>query len=131
VSSSSNLARSLAALALLLFATACGGRGAIFVTIDGRGPDGALQVPGDADKVALVVTRSPEGIALLEKDYLLEEGTHRFPLTLALEQGEQTGTRVKLEVRVFLAELERGYGTTTVLITPEEVNEVTLRIDVP
>ena len=37
---------------------------------------------------------------------------------------------VKLEVRVFLAEVERGYGTTTVLITPEEVNEVTVRIDV-
>ena len=75
------------------------------------------------------VTTSPDGVSLLQKDYPLDAASHRFPLTLALEQGDKTGKRVKIEVRVFLADAEKGYGTTTVLITPEEVNEVTVRID--
>ena len=114
---------------VLLGAVACGGKGAIFVTIDARGPDGALQIPADADKVSVLVTTVPDGVTLLEKNYPLEAGTQHFPLTLALEQGNKTGKRVKIEVRVFLGEVERGYGTTTVVILPEEVNEVTVRID--
>lgn len=121
-------ARALAAVLVLALA-GCGGRGAVFLTIDARGPDGQLQVPADADRVWVLVAASPGGAVLLEKDYPLEDGTHRFPVTLALEQGEKTGPRVKIEVRVFLGDTERGYGTTTVLISPEDVNEVTLRIE--
>jgi hypothetical protein len=114
-------------LSAMLLAS-CGGKGAIFLTIDARGLDGALQIPADADHVSVVVTR-PDGAALLEKDYPLDPAAHRFPLTLALEQGDKTGARVKLEVRVHLADVEKGYATTTVLISPEEVNEVTVRIE--
>jgi hypothetical protein len=116
---------------VLFLLAACGGKGAIFLTIDARGPNGSLQIPADADKVSVKVTTSPDGVSLLEKDYPLEAGTHRFPLTLALEQGSKTGKRVKIEVNVYLGDTVRGYGTTTVVIIPEEVNEVTLRIDVP
>lgn len=119
----------LAAVLVAVVSVGCGGKGAIYLTIDARGPAGVVQVPGDVDQVAVLVTAVPEGTVLLEKGYPLEPATHRFPLTLALTQGEKTGKRVKIEVRLKLGEQEKGYGTTTVAIVPEEVNEVTVRID--
>ena len=121
--------RFLAAAALAVLLAACGGKGAIFLTIDARGPDGSLRIPEDADAVAVAVAAQPSGEVLLEKTYPLEAGVHRFPLTLALEQGAKTGKKVKIDVSVRLGDTERAFGTTTVPIFPEEVSEVTVRVD--
>jgi hypothetical protein len=119
--------RKAAFLAASVALFACGGKGAIFLTIEATGPDGSLKIPDDVDKVAVKVT-NPEGTnILLEKDYPLTS-EQRFPLTLGLEPGGQTGPRVKIELHAFKAEQPVAETNSLVPINAQEVTSVTLRI---
>ncbi len=116
-----------AALALgLLLLVACG-RGAVFLTIEAVGPDGALRIPEDVDRVSVRVLGAEGADVLLEKEYTLTS-EHRFPLTLGLEPGPATGERIRVEVRAFQGELAVGEATTVVPITPQQESSVTVRI---
>jgi hypothetical protein len=114
------------ALAAVLGLSACGGRGAIFLTIDGLGPAGALRVPDDVDELSVKINTADDSTVLLEKAYPLT--TERFPLTLALEQGERTGDRVHIEIYALRQTAQVGFATSLVPIFPEEVTPVTLRL---
>jgi hypothetical protein len=119
----------IACVLLLALAAGCLGRGAIFLTIEARGPDGILRIPEDVDRLHITATNAATGEGLLDKDYGLDAATHRFPVTLALEQGAKTGTRVKLEVKAWLQDTEVGKASATIPVVAEEITEVTLRID--
>ncbi len=112
-------------LGLLLLA-ACG-RGAVFLTIEATGPEGTLRIPDDVDRLVVRVT-SPEGTdVLLEKEYALT-AEHRFPLTLGLEPGPQTGERIRVEVQAFKGEQAVGDTTAVVTISPQQESTVTVRL---
>lgn len=121
--------RLLACVLLASLAGACLGRGAIFLTIDARGPDGTLRIPEDVDRLHVTATNAQTGEVLLDKDYGLDPSTHRFPVTLALEQGAKTGTRVTLDVKAYLLDALVGSAGTTAPVVAEEITEVTVRID--
>ncbi len=115
----------LAALGLVLL-VACG-RGAVFLTIEAIGPEGALRIPEDVDRVAVRVLGAEGDEVLLEKEYALTR-EHRFPLTLGLEPGPATGERIRVEVRAFLGEQSVGEAAAVVPITPQQESTVTVRI---
>lgn len=122
---SSRLSGAVLALGLLLL-TACG-NGAVFLTIEAVGPEGALRVPDEVDRVLIRVTK-PEGVeVLLEKEYALTS-EHRFPLTLGLEPGSQTGESIRVEVTAFKENQLVGDATTLVPITAQQESTVTVRI---
>lgn len=110
-------------VALLL--PACAGRGAIFVTIEGRGPLEALRVPQDVDTVACVVTSVDGTKTMLEKQYELRSD-QQFPLTLGLEP--ETGATAR--VRIALTGLKQGTIVAStqslVAMNPGEVTSVTM-----
>ena len=114
-------------LALLFLCAACGGKGAIFVTIEARGPEGTLRIPDDIDSLSVKVTDAKSAAVLLEKDYPLTGET--FPLTLGLEQGSKTSNRVNVEVHAFHATKEVGAAASLVPIDAESITNVTMRID--
>ncbi len=119
--------RGWAGLALgLLLLVACG-RGAVFLTIEAIGPDGALRIPDDVDRVAVRVVGADDDAVLLEKEYALTQ-EHRFPLTLGLEPGPTTGERIRVEARAFKGEQAVGDAAAVVPITPQQESTVTLRI---
>jgi hypothetical protein len=113
------------ALGLLLF-TACG-KGAVFLTIEAVGPEGVLRVPDEVDKVLVRVTNPESAEVLLEKEYPLTS-EHRFPLTLGLEPGSETGESIRVEVVAFKEDQLVGEAATVVLITAQQESTVTLRI---
>ncbi|MBN1204291.1 MAG: hypothetical protein JXB05_05145 [Myxococcaceae bacterium] len=116
-----------AGLALgVLLLMACG-RGAVFLTIEALGPEGTLRIPDDVDKVAVRVTDADGANVLLEKEYPLTP-EQRFPLTLGLEPGPQTGERIRVEVRAFKGEELVGDAAAVVPITRQQEATVTLRI---
>jgi len=110
--------------ALLL--AACG-KGAVFLTIEAVGPEGTLRIPDDVDRVAVRITDADGSNALLEKEYPLT-AEQRFPLTLGLEPGPQTGERIRVEVKAFKGEQLVGDSAAVVDITPQQETTVTLRI---
>jgi hypothetical protein len=103
------------------------GRGAVFLTIEAIGPEGALRIPDDVDRVGVRVVGVAETEVLLEKEYALTQ-EHRFPLTLGLEPGPTTGERIRVEVRAFKGEQAVGAAAAVVPITPRQESTVTLRI---
>jgi hypothetical protein len=113
------------ALGVLLLA-ACG-RGAVFLTIEAVGPEGTLRIPDDVDRVVVRVTDADSANVLLEKEYPLTS-EQRFPLTLGLEPGPETGERIRVEVRAFKGEAPVGDAAAVVPITPQQEATVTLRI---
>ncbi|HEX8703601.1 MAG TPA: hypothetical protein VF815_32495 [Myxococcaceae bacterium] len=116
-----------AVLALgLLLLTACG-NGAVFLTIEAVGPEGALRVPDDVDKVLVRVTKPENAEVLLEKEYTLTS-EHRFPLTLGLEPGSETGETIRVEVVAFKEDELVGDAAALVPITAQKESTVTLRI---
>jgi hypothetical protein len=116
-----------AALAVaLLLLTACG-RGAVFLTIEAVGPEGALRIPDDVDRVVVHVTDADGARVLLEKEYELTSD-QRFPLTLGLEPGPQTGEQIHVEVTAFKGDQAVGDATAEVLIPKQQEAPVTLRI---
>jgi len=119
-----------AVLALgLLLLTACG-NGAVFLTIEAVGPEGALRVPDDVDKVLVRVTKPENAEVLLEKEYTLTS-EQRFPLTLGLEPGSETGESIRVEVVAFKEDQLVGDATAVVPITAQQESTVTLRIVTP
>ena len=125
---SSRISGAVLALGLLLL-TACG-NGAVFLTIEAVGPEGALSVPDDVDKVLVRVTKPEDAEVLLEKEYALTS-EHRFPLTLGLEPGSETGERIRVEVGAFKEGELVGDATAVVPITAQQESTVTLRIVTP
>jgi hypothetical protein len=112
-------------LAALLLA-ACGS-GAVFLTIEAEGPEGALRIPDDVDRVVVRVTDADGSNVLLDKEYPLTAEL-RFPLTLGLEPGPQTGERIRVEVTAFKGDQLVGDSAAVVDITPQQEAAVTLRI---
>lgn len=117
-------------LLVALLASACGGNGAIFLTIEGRGPLGDLRIPDDLDALEVKVTDDAAAKTWLEKQYPLDAATHRFPLTLGLEQGEATPSPVRVTVRALRSEAAVATSTTLVPIPREQVLSVTVRLEV-
>jgi hypothetical protein len=109
-----------------LLLAACGS-GAVFLTIEAVGPEGTLRIPDDVDRVAVRITDADGSNVLLEKEYPLT-AEQRFPLTLGLEPGPQTGERIRVEVTAFKGEQVVGDSTAVVDITPQQESTVTLRI---
>lgn len=105
----------------------CAGRGAIFLTIEGVGPAGTLKIPDEVDKVGVTVSTQDGASALLDKQYPLG-ADQKFPLTLGLEPGGQTGARVKIDVSAFKEEQPVAATTALVAMNPQEVTSVTLRL---
>ncbi|WP_224247433.1 hypothetical protein [Hyalangium gracile] len=114
------------ALGLLLLLGACG-KGAVFLTIEAEGPEGTLRIPDDVDRVAVRVTNVEGTAVLLEKEYALT-GDNRFPLTLGLEPGPETGELIRVEVTAFKGEETVGDAAAVVSITRQQEAAVTLRI---
>jgi hypothetical protein len=110
--------------ALLL--AACGS-GAVFLTIEAVGPEGTLRIPDDVDRVLVRVTNADGSNVLLEKEYPLTS-EQRFPLTLGLEPGSQTGERIRVEVTAFKGDQVVGDSAAVVDITPQQESTVTVRI---
>jgi hypothetical protein len=119
--------RGWAALALGVLLLAACGKGAVFLTIEATGPEGALRIPEDVDRVAVRVVSVEGERVLLEKEYALTR-EHRFPLTLGLEPGPDTGGSIRVEVRAFLGEQAVGEAAAVVPITPQQESTVTVRI---
>jgi hypothetical protein len=110
--------------ALLL--VACGS-GAVFLTIEAVGPEGTLRIPDDVDRIVVRVTDIDGSNELLLKEYPLTS-EQRFPLTLGLEPGPQTGERIRVEVTAFKGEQMVGDSAAVVDITPQQESTVTVRI---
>ena len=125
---SSRINGAVLALGLLLL-TACG-NGAVFLTIEAVGPEGALRVPDDVDRVLIRVTKPEDAEVLLEKEYTLGS-EHRFPLTLGLEPGSETGERIRVEVVAFKEDQLVGDAAAVVPIEAQQESTVTLRIVKP
>ena len=106
---------------------ACGGRGAIFLTVEGVGPSGVLKIPDEVDKVSVQVVTDDGAKALMDKQYTLG-GDQRFPLTLGLEPGSQTGARVRIDVTAFKDDLPVATANAKVAMNPQEVTSVTVRL---
>lgn len=106
---------------------ACGGRGAIFLTVEGTGPSGVLKIPDEVDAVSVQVTSDEGAKALLDKQYTLG-GEQRFPLTLGLEPGSQTGARVRIDITAFKGEVPVATANAKVAMNPQEVTSVTVRL---
>lgn len=115
-------------LGLGLLLAGCGGNGAIFLTIEGRGAQGDLRVPDDVDALDVVVTDEARGKTYLEKRFSLDPAVHRFPLTLGLEQGEGTDSPVRVTVTGTRAEAPVAVSSTLVPILREAVISVTVRL---
>lgn len=115
-----------AVLAIVLLLTACG-RGAVFLTIEAVGPEGALRIPDDVDRVAVRVTDADGTHVLLEKEYELTSD-QRFPLTLGLEPGPETGDHIRVEVTAYKGDQAVGDAAAEVLIPKQQEAPVTLRI---
>ncbi|HYI02999.1 hypothetical protein [Hyalangium sp.] len=116
-----------ASLALGLWVLAACGQGAVFLTIEAVGPEGALRIPDDVDRVVVRVTDDEGMEVLLEKEYPLTE-EQRFPLTLGLEPGPKTGERIRVEVMAFKGEELVGDAAAVVPITRQQEASATLRI---
>jgi hypothetical protein len=112
-------------LAALLLA-ACGS-GAVFLTIEAVGPEGTLRIPDDVDRIVVRVTDIDGSNELLLKEYPLT-AEQRFPLTLGLEPGPQTGERIRVEVTAFKGEQMVGDSAAVVDITPQQESTATVRI---
>ena len=110
--------------ALLL--AACGS-GAVFLTIEAVGPEGTLRIPDDVDRIVVRVTDIDGSNELLLKEYALT-AEQRFPLTLGLEPGPQTGERIRVEVTAFKGEQMVGDSAAVVDIAPQQESTVTVRI---
>ncbi len=110
--------------ALLL--AACGS-GAVFLTIEAVGPEGTLRIPDDVDRIVVRVTDIDGSNELLLKEYPLTS-EQRFPLTLGLEPGPQTGERIRVEVTAFKGEQMVGDSAAVVDITPQQESTATVRI---
>jgi hypothetical protein len=117
-------------LAVLLFGAGCGGNGAIFLTVDGRGPLDTLKVPDEVDALAVKVVADPSGKELLSKNYPLTQG-EVFPFTLGLEPGAQTGARVRIEVTGLKNEAQVAQTRALVAMNPREITSVTMVLSVP
>lgn len=120
-------------LGLLLFALAasgCGGNGAIFLTIEGRGALGDLRIPDDVDALEVTVSDDAATKTWLEKRYPLDAATHRFPRTLGLEQGEATPSPVRVTVVGSRGDAAVARSTALVPIPREQVISVTVRLEV-
>lgn len=107
----------------------CQGQGAIFLTIDAKGRDGTLRIPEDVDRLTVEVTDAAGKVELLEKEYVLQRDTHKFPLSLALEPGSKTTSPVTIQVQGFLGQQSVGVAQTTVPIVPSEVANATVRFE--
>jgi hypothetical protein len=116
-----------ASLALGLWVLVACGQGAVFLTIEAVGPEGALRIPDDVDRVVVRVTDDEGMEVLLEKEYPLTE-EQRFPLTLGLEPGPKTGERIRVEVLAFKGEELVGDAAAVVPITRQQEASATLRI---
>lgn len=124
------MTRRLLLLAVLAAAAGCGGNGALFLTIEGRGSQGDLRVPDEVDALRVAVTTPDEAKAWLEKEFPLDPSVHRFPLTLGLEQGEATDSPVRVTVTALKAGAPVTRSTTLTPIPREAVLSVTLRLTV-
>lgn len=117
----------LAALAVAL--CACGGRGGIYLTIEAPVPGGgSLRVPDDVDRVSVTVASPDRTVVHLAKDYALDPSLHKFPLTLALEPGSQTGSRAFVGVELWKQDVQVGAAEAVVPIVSSQTTNVTLRI---
>lgn len=114
-------------LGLLLLALGCPGRGTLFLTIDAADANGSLHIPDDVDRLTVRITNADGSNVLLEKQYDLGPEL-RFPLTLGLEPGPETGARIRVEVAALKGDQPIGETAAVVPITPQEVTQVTLRI---
>lgn len=121
--------RCLVLLALAL-GPACTGNGAIFLTVDGRGPLAALKIPDDVDALGIHVVADSGGKDLLTKSYPLTQG-EAFPLTLGLEPGAQTGARVQIEVTGLKGETQVAQTRALVAMNPREITSVSMVLSVP
>lgn len=119
-------------VALLWLLSACGGNGALFLTIEGRGAAGELRVPEDVDALTVQVTDlTTEGKAWLDRRFELDPSVHRFPLTLGLEQGEATPSPVRLTVTGLKGGAQVAQSQTVTPFQREAVLSVTVRLEVP
>jgi hypothetical protein len=123
------LATGLAAVALAL-CPGCTPTGAVFLTIDAVGPDGALTAPDEVDQVTVVVTGAGDKERkneLLNKVYPLGE-THRFPLTLGVDPSKTTPGQIRFTVTLSLKENPIGGAEAVATLKGGEVTQATVRI---
>lgn len=114
---------------LLGVLSGCGGNGALFLTIEGRGPLGDLRIPDDVDALAVVVTDQGGEKRWFDKQFPLDPAVHRFPLTLGLEQGEATASPIRLTVSGLRGEAVVAQSTTVTPFQREAVLSVTVRLE--
>lgn len=114
-------------MALAAGLAACGGRGAIFLTVEGVGPLGVLTIPGEVDALSVQVKTDDDATTLLDKEYPLGSD-QRFPLTLGLEPGPKTGARVQLTVTAVKEGAPVATANSRVAMNPAEVTSVTVRL---
>lgn len=112
------------ALALLAL-TACGGHGALFVTVEGRGPLEPLRIPQEVDALLVHVTTTDGGKTLLDKRYDLN-GDQQFPLTLGLEPQTDAIARVRLSVVGLKGDATVASAEALVAMNPGSVTSETL-----
>jgi len=122
----SRMARRMVLLgAVGLLASACAGKGAAFLTIEGRNSDGLLRIPEQANLLKLKVTDPSKGSVLLEKDYPLASGD-TFPMTLGVEAGDFDGQEMRVEVAGFLDATQIASADVTVPFDSKELSSFTI-----
>lgn len=114
---------------LLGWLSGCGGNGALFLTIEGRGPQGDFRIPDDVDALGIVVTDRSGAKSWFDKKFPLDPAVHRFPLTLGLEQGEATESPVRISVSGLKGEAVVAQSITVTPFQREAVLSLTVRLE--
>jgi hypothetical protein len=109
---------------LVLTLAGCTAKGAVLLSVDAQGPNGRLAIPADIDTLT-VAASLPDGTVLLEElAFTLKEST--FPVTLGVDPGPRTGSRVRFTVTAKRQEALVAAGVTEVVIDARRLTSTTL-----
>ncbi|MDX2008584.1 MAG: hypothetical protein SFW67_00255 [Myxococcaceae bacterium] len=113
---------------VLVLSAGCTAKGAVLLTIDANGPNGRLRIPEEVD--ALVVSGAlPDGTSVLDEvtfDMALVGKT--FPVTLGVDPGPRTGSRVRFRVAARRGQAEVTSGSADAQIDPRQVTTVSVQL---
>lgn len=119
--------RAVALLSLSLLA-GCTGKGAVLLTVDTQGPNGRLAIPNEIDTLT-VTAALPDGTVVLEETaFTLTESS--FPVTLGVDPGPRTGSRVRFTVTGRKQTMTVGAAVSEVTIDPRRVTSTTVLLQV-
>jgi hypothetical protein len=112
----------------LAFLAGCTAKGAVLLTIDASGPNGRLRIPDEVD--ALVVSGAlPDGTSVLdEMTFDMALVGKAFPVTLGVDPGPRTGSRVRFRVAARRGDREVTSGSAEVQIDPRQVTAVSVQL---